>query len=546
MDQGMTAGGRDLIPTSQPAETSALATAPVAPRAADRQGGVRGLAVPGWWPLAAVLAVQAVLSIRLVRADTAFQDEALYLWAGHLEWAHWLHGAAVPPFAYYFSGAPVIYAPIGALADSIGGLAGTRILSLVFMLGATTLLWGTAGRLFGRRAAFFAAALFAVLGPTLHLGSFATYDALSVFLVALAAWCVVRAGKQGEATGWMVAAGAALALANAAAYSSALFDLFVLALAVLTVLPESGRLAARRAATLLIVVVTLLIAGILIGGSSYVTGIEQTTLERAAGTDTPLTVLADSWSWAGLIVALAVCGVIISWVSRQGRAQTWLLAILAIAAVLGPLEQAHLHTAASLNKHVGLGAWFAAIAAGYAVDKFIATAPAGRTQAITCGACMIALAFPLSLGASQSRTFATSWPNATSLTEILRPLVDHGTGRLLVEDPSIAEYYLPAGSQWQRWSSTRNIVLPSGASSGGPSKATGIEGAGNAGTFGLHIQEGYFSLIALNFADTTALDHDIAADIRRNPHYHYSQVIPYGMEIPPIGKGTYIVWQYKP
>ncbi len=39
----------------------------------------------------------------------------------------------------------------------------------------------------------------------------------------------------------------------------------------------------------------------------------------------------------------------------------------------------------------------------------------------------------------------------------------HGTGHLLVEDPSVARYYLPAGRQWQRWSSTRNIVLPSGS-----------------------------------------------------------------------------------
>ena len=135
------------------------------------------------------------------------------------------------------------------------------------MLGATTLLWATAGRLFGRRAAFFAAALFAVLGPTLHLGSFATYDAMSVFLIALAAWCVIRAGQQGEATGWMLAAGAALALANAAAYSSVLFDLVVLALALLTALPSGGRLAARRAATLLTVVAALLIAGTLVGGT---------------------------------------------------------------------------------------------------------------------------------------------------------------------------------------------------------------------------------------------------------------------------------------
>ncbi len=110
------------------------------------------------------------------------------------------------------------------------------------------------------------------------------------------------------------------------------------------------------------------------------------------------------------------------------------------------------------------------------------------------------------LGASQSRAFSTSWPNSTAFTAILGPLVDHSTGRLLVEDPSLAEYYLPAGSQWMRWSSTRNIVLPSGAPTGGPSDAAGIVGAGNAGTFALYIQEGYFSLVALNFADTTSLD----------------------------------------
>ena len=435
---------------------------------------------PAWWPLLVVLAVQAALSLRLVGADTAFQDEATYLWAGHLEWAHWLHGAVIPPFASYFSGAPVIYPPLGAVADSLGGLAGARVLSLVFMLGATVLLWGTAGRLFGRRAAFFASALFAVLGPTLHLGSFATYDALSVFLIALAAWCVVRAGHRREGTGWMVAAGAALAVANAAAYASALFDLVVLALALLTALP-SGRLAARRCAILVMVVVVLVTAGLLAGGSSYRAGIGQTTLARVAGNDPPLSVLADAWSWTGLVIVLAVAGVIVSAVGRQRGMQTWLLAVLAAAGVLGPLEQARLQTLDSLNKHVGLGAWFAAIAAGYAVDRFIAAAPAGRSRALTAGACVVALAFPAALGASQSRTFATDWPNASSFIAIFRPLADHGNGHLLVEDASIARYYLPAGAQWQRWSSTRNIVLPSGANTGGPSGAAGVTGDGNAG-----------------------------------------------------------------
>src|SRR6185437_488572 len=505
----------------------------------------RGRRLPGTSLLVLVLAVQTVLSVRLVRADTAFEDEATYLWAGHLEWAHWLHGASIPPFASYFSGAPVIYPPVGALADSLGGLAAARLLSLMFMLAATALLWGTARQLFGLRAAFFAAALFAVAGPTLHLGAFATYDSLSVALTALAAWCVVRAGD-GEGTGWMVAAGTALAMANATAYASAVFDPVVLALALLTGWPAGRRLAARRCAILLVVVAVLETAGLLGGGSAYLAGVRQTTLARAAGPDSPLSVLSAAWSWTGLILVLAICGVIVSLAARPNWPRTLLLAVLAAAAVLGPLEQARLHTFASLNKHVGLGAWFAAIAAGYAVDRFVAAAPAGRSQAVTCGACVVALAFPAAVGASQSWVFSTDWPNASSFIAILRPLADHGSGHLLVEDPSIARYYLPAGAQWQRWSSTRNIVLPSGANTGGPASTVGVTGDGNAGVFAEFITRGYFSLVALNFADTTALDRRLGVQLHHDPRYRIADVVPYGTETLTGSHGTYVIWRHEP
>jgi Dolichyl-phosphate-mannose-protein mannosyltransferase len=520
--------------------------------AGPRRGGSRrrererGLPVLHAWPLLLVLAAQAALSLRLVWANTAFQDEATYLWAGHLQWAHWLHGMPLPPFPTYFSGAPVIYPPLGALADTAGGLAGARVLSLVFMLGATALLWAAAGRLFGRRAPLFAAALFAVSGPVLHLGAFATYDALSVLLVALAAWCVIRAGNRGEGTGLMAAAGAALAVANAVAYSSALFDVVVLALALLTALPAGGRLAARRCATLLIVVVVLLTVGLLAGGRDYLTGVELTTLTRVAGASSPLAVLGSAWLWTGLTVILAIGGVIISWAGRQGRAQTLLLAVLTAAALAGPLEQARLHTIASLNKHVGLGTWFAAIAAGYAVDRFIAAAPAGRAQTVTAGACVAALAFPAAVGAGQSWQFSTDWPNASAFLAIFRPMADHGNGHLLVEDASIARYYLSSGHDWQRWSSTRNIVLPSGASTAGPAVRAGVTGPGNRGVYAAFITRGYFSYVALNYADTTTLDHQITADLRNSHHYRRIAVIPYGIEVPPLGQGTYVIWQYEP
>jgi 4-amino-4-deoxy-L-arabinose transferase-like glycosyltransferase len=534
--------------TQQSAERSTPATA-IAERTGASHRGERGtrIRIPASWPLLAVLAVQAVLSLLLVRADTAFEDEATYLWAGHLEWAHLLHGAPLPQFPSYFSGAPVIYPPIGALADSVGGLTAARILSLAFMLGATVALWATADRLFGRRAAFFAAALFAVSGPTLHLGAFATYDAMSVFLVTLAAWLVVRPGEWRDATVWMIAAGVTLALADATAYTYALFDLVVLLLALVTAFPKpGGKSAAMRPLTILAVGGVLVMAALLLGGSRYYHGIGHTTIFRTGGSDSVFTVLAQSWSWTGIIVIAAICGAVYSWIRRPGRAQTWLLTLLAGAALLVPAEQASLRTTASLNKHVDLGIWFAAIAAGYAVDKLIAAAPAGTMRAVTCGACLIALCFPVVLGATQSRAFSTSWPNSTAFTAILGPLVDHSTGRLLVEDPSLAEYYLPAGSQWMRWSSTRNIVLPTGAPSGGPSDAAGIVGAGNAGTFALKIQGGYFSLVALNFADTTSLDHSLAADLRRNHHYRVIEVVPYGAGPAGPAVGEYVIWRYEP
>ena len=306
-----------------------------------------------------------------------------------------------------------------------------------------------------------------------------------------------------------------------------------------------GRAAARRAATVLVVTAALLTAGLLLGGGSYLTGVERTTLARTPGSESAPSVLADSWSWAGLIFALAVCGVIISWASRRGWAQTTLLAVLAIAVVAGPLGQARLHTAASLNKHVGLGAWFAVVAAGYAIDRFIAAAPDGRAQAVTTGACVAALAFPLVLGAGQSWQFSTSWPNATSFIAVMRPLASQASGPMLVEDPSIAEYYLPVpATQWRRWSSTRNIVLPSGASTGHPT-SQGIVGAGNPAAFARYIARGYFTLVALNFADTTALDHAIRADLRRH-HYEPIQVVPYGTEVSPLGQGTYVIYRYEP
>src|SRR5882757_1458106 len=95
--------------------------------------------IPG--PLAAILAAQAGLSLLLAASNTAFEDEALYLWAGHVELAQWFQGV-----------------------------------SLAFMLATTCLLWSAAHRLSGRRAAVICCALWLACESNLRMGAYATYD----------------------------------------------------------------------------------------------------------------------------------------------------------------------------------------------------------------------------------------------------------------------------------------------------------------------------------------------------------------------------------
>ena len=93
-----------------------------------------------------------------------------------------------------------------------------------------------------------------------------------------------------------------------------------------------------------------------------------TTLARAAGDNSPLLVLKDSWEWAGTVCTLAWIGVILS-PRRSGRGQAALVTVLAVAGLLVPLKQARIHTTTSLHKHVDFGAWLAAAAAGYALAQ---------------------------------------------------------------------------------------------------------------------------------------------------------------------------------
>ena len=404
------------------------------------------------WQLPVVLAVQACLSARMVVATRGpSNDEALYLGYGHLVLEHWLHGSRLPLTATYFSGSPVIYPPLGALANSAGGLYGARLLSLFFMLGATVILWATASRVISRGAALGSTALFAVLAPVLHVGSLATYDAMAVFLVALAAFSALHRGA-----GWLAAAVAALAAANMAKYSSALFDPAVVCLAALRFRETSSlRDCLRRGAAVAGGTLGILAVLLLLGGTSYWHGVRTTTLTRHPSTDRAPGVLLHGLSWSWTILVLAAAGVVISAWRDHSAARTTLLAILAAAGLLAPLEQARIHTLLSLDKHVAFGAWFAAIPAGLALSVMLralrARAAARPTRlavyAMMC-ACVVLGGPVVALGEVQARQM-TDYSRIGYLVRLLRPLTD-GHGLFLSDTAREDAYELP-GVPWADW-----------------------------------------------------------------------------------------------
>jgi hypothetical protein len=520
--------------------TPTLARPPVGPGAQAKQErrsarNSRRFANVPRLSLIVILAIQAALSARLVWSNTAFMDEALYLWAGHLEIAHWVNGApmptSIPAFSTYFSGAPVIYPPLGAIADAYGGLAGARLLSLGFMLGATTLLYATTARLFGRTAAVAAAAVFALFGSTQFLSAFATYDAMALFLLALSSWLVIRAhGAMSEPL--LVIAGLVLALADATKYATALWDPVVIALAALTVGRGGWLRAGLRSARLAAyVAIPLAVALFRFGGAPYVRGVMFTTVARQAGgaTTSPVEVLEVSFAWLWLVLALALVAV---GVSFTDKVRTRLLCItLAVATLLAPLHQAQTHTLASLQHvafgAVAFGAWFGAIAGGYVLAQAAELCRAKGWRVIAAAAAAMAFG-----GIVQTNAlFTAGWPNMSKAIVEIGKYFPAGRCPCLMTADTVVEYYLynkiPAdeyGSFSSPWNPPQSHTI------------TGARGYAQA------IRTHYFSVAEIDPAENPALYGALEQALAATPGYRLVEVIP----IPHWGRKVIEIWRYEP
>jgi hypothetical protein len=406
---------------------------------------MRGKAVLAWllWP---VLLAEAVLTLPWLWRTAPFTDEALYLRAGHQEWSHWLHDAALPDYAGRFSGAPVLYPPLGAAADSIGGLAAARGLSLIIMLGTTGFVYLACSRLFGRQAAFFVSALFAVSGLVVHNGAFATYNPLALFFLALGLWAAVRAR---DGYRWVAVCALALAISNAVKYATLAWDPVVLGVVILDSWDRGAAEALRRGFSLAATVAVLDAGFLMLGGADYLTGVKVTTVFRTIhfGTsEPPSAILWRAFAITGALVLPATVGVAVSAARREPLPVTALLALLVLGALIAPIDQAHLRQLGSLDKNMSFGLPFAAIAAGYAISAVIEWAeqrlPAGRLAASAAGAVLILLV----LIAGREQTVQFRGPSSTVAMEIIAAIRNgYSRGSYIASDgaPWMEKYYLP-------------------------------------------------------------------------------------------------------
>jgi 4-amino-4-deoxy-L-arabinose transferase-like glycosyltransferase len=485
--------------------------------------------------LCVLFATQVSLSVRLIWSNTAFEDEALYLWAGHMEWSHWLHQTPIPIFQTYFSGAPVIYPPLAAILDSLGGLAAARMLSLAFILGATALLYSVTTKFFGRIAGVSAATAFALLGPTQVLSALATYDAMAIFLLALASWLVTKSGGiRGELL--LVAAGVVLALGDATKYATALWNPIVIGLAIVAGTKGSWlRLSFRGIRLSMYTAIFVAIALFRVGKSSYIHGVLLTTVARQVpgAAASAILVLKDSGNWLWFIALLVLAGLIIS---IKGSWRTRMLCgLCALALLLAPLHQAQIHSTTSLQKHVAFGAWFGAIAAGLALSRAVHIARGKGWRIIVAVAAVTGF-----IGVLQANTmFTDGWPDMSQATRDITYSVPSKCPCLMTAY-EIFDYYLIGNIN------PVNLSVITGPYSFYYWNPVARRELSGSSAYVAAIHDHYFTIIELDTGESFSAYTAVARAIRTTSGYHQIAAIPTHDMEHGDARSVIQIWRYEP
>jgi hypothetical protein len=214
-----------------------------------------------------------------------------------------------------------------------------------------------------------------------------------------------------------------------------------------------------------------------------------------------------------------------------------IICTLAFATLLAPAEEARIHTLTSLFKHVTFGAWFGAIAAGWLLH-FLTRLRLKKAWSYVVNT-IFSTVFTLGsipllvVGTHQAYELHNNWWNSTRVVNALRPLVTNLNRPVLMDDASVAEYYLQNRLPLPFWHDQYySAFTPAGTTK----KIFGLHAYADA------VRQGWFGVIALDWAKKRQ-DNAIASAISQSKRYAWVGNFTSGGAT--SQRTTYVVWQLR-
>ncbi len=463
--------------------------------------------------------------------NDAFVDEATYIVSGQLLRESAATGATAPPIASYLSGAPHLYPALASVIYDRSGLEAVRAFSLACLILAMLAVYATARQLFENRlAGVAAAAVFSLQAPVLFLGRFATYDALSVALLALALAFAVHRGHRWR---WNSAAlaGACIGAASVIKYATLLYVPCIVLVAAL-VLPPPDRW--KRGAIAALGAVAVGAALFALGQPrELLTGLVSTTLTRSVtsgGRATDIILFAASLGGVAALIALPA-------LALASASVRWAAITIFVAALLAPINHVRLHEFVSLHKHMAFALVLFAALGGGSVAALIAwlrrRMERGQSViAVAVGAAAIAIGARAILrpGIDEAQRLFQYWPDNTRQAYLDFTPVTTKTARFLSEEPDLGTLYLGKLAPVEQW------VHPYYFDYDGQQARKPADIA----PYRLAIRDGYFTAVLLRFGPqrewATAVEEEL---LRSQPRYRLAARLPFTLV---DGPGAYQLW----
>ncbi|MBZ5590143.1 MAG: glycosyltransferase [Acidobacteriia bacterium] len=311
---------------------------------------------PWLWPILATFAAIQI-GIVFLAANGAFFDEGIYAVAG----LRVLEGRGVSDgYLGWFNGSPFVWPPCAAVGHQLGGLAGARLVAVLFAVVGLTAFAKSVEALFGKSAARWGTLALGCNGFFLALAHFAVYDVVALAGLAVSVWLIAR-GSDDARQRWSVFAALAFAVAVIAKYGYAFMGVPLSAL----IVSLRPRRRVFRELLLFAGIAGLVVAGYFLlafgvpwpkSASSYLNQTFRTTPQGTA---------RMHLVYAAVPLLLAVCGGIGAW-KKHSR----LLVLTCLGSLLvWPAFHLWSLNFVGASKHVVAGFFFSYLLAGVGLDR---------------------------------------------------------------------------------------------------------------------------------------------------------------------------------